>query len=696
MSERPAKRIRQACEPCRRKKTRCPGEKPICSHCSRLRQNCYYDDGSHNMTGRISIEKTPLPTPSRAQETNLTSSSDVSLEERLKSVEAQLAEVLANQASMSRSASRQISDSPALSHLEQAMGMPNIPRLSSRKLPPYEIITSVAKTYLLYCDCQPLPVFCRKGFVETLSERDPEVIFSVLALAIRFSEEEVFRDNKTELINGYLEAAQSIISGRIFGGQVELSTLQSLCLLSLVDFSNGNTRQASVHSSLAMSLAHNAGLTTESHAPLSDSLREERRRCFWSLFLLKRLHGAEFSVIDFAGEESFPWYPETTGKPLNPCHFTSRETPDISSPEFATSDTQDKGVIAYAIQLSEVWFKITRYARRRGNPSTLPPWSPQSDYALIMAQQMDFETRTSQIHRFKSAKFSQRSTEDLHANRDYWGPWLFIQFLYHTNLCLLNNPLLLSLRLKNIKSAIPEIFLQHISDLISSHASWVIKYIDMLEVKSFKVSDPFFAHCVAIIATIYLQECFAEDPIVRQEKRDNFDKCLRFIRDFKEWPHVSRMAEKLQRLCDTVSSTYTNLDAPPQTPNRSLLIDLGQFWEILEYSSSSEKPASARRLFGASLYSASIPTTHEISHASSLPEPTRVDRQDFEGSGSSSVNTSAVNVGEGGMVGQEQEFVHAPFQYSDDELAVLAESFFHHRGEGLGNLEDLWNAGNMS
>jgi hypothetical protein len=304
---------------------------------------------------------------------------------------------------------------------------------------------------------------------------------------------------------------------------------------------DGNTRQASVYSSLAMSLAHNAGLTTESSIPLSDTAREERRRCFWSLFLLKRLHGADFSVIDFSGEDNFPWYPETTGRPLSPGAIYDGDMPNASSPEFATPDTQDKGVVAYAIQLSEVWFKITRYARRRGNPSTLPPWSPQSDYALIMAQQMEFETRSSQAHRFKSAKFSQRTTEDLHANRDYWGPWLFIQFLYHTNLCLLNNPLLLSLRLKNIKSQIPEIFLQQVSDLVSSHARWIIRYIDMLEAKSFKVSDPFIAHCVAIIATIYLQESFAEDPVIRQQKRDSFDKCLKFIRDFKEWPHVMRI-----------------------------------------------------------------------------------------------------------------------------------------------------------
>ncbi|KAJ6151430.1 hypothetical protein N7470_007027 [Penicillium chermesinum] len=41
------KRTRQACAPCRshvsRKKARCPGEKPACSLCQRLRQRCSYE-----------------------------------------------------------------------------------------------------------------------------------------------------------------------------------------------------------------------------------------------------------------------------------------------------------------------------------------------------------------------------------------------------------------------------------------------------------------------------------------------------------------------------------------------------------------------------------------------------------------------------------------------------------------------------
>ncbi|KAI0160301.1 hypothetical protein GGR57DRAFT_457100 [Xylariaceae sp. FL1272] len=36
------RRSHHACIPCRRKKTRCPGERPACSSCSRLKQPCSY------------------------------------------------------------------------------------------------------------------------------------------------------------------------------------------------------------------------------------------------------------------------------------------------------------------------------------------------------------------------------------------------------------------------------------------------------------------------------------------------------------------------------------------------------------------------------------------------------------------------------------------------------------------------------
>lgn len=208
---------------------------------------------------------------------------------------------------------------------------------------------------------------------------------------------------------------------------------------------------------------------------------------------------------------------------------------------------------------------------------------------------MDFETRMPYIHRFKPARFSQRSTEELNDNRDYWGPWLFLQLVYHTNLCLLNHPLLLSLRLRNFQSVIPEIFLQHTSDLISSHASWIIHIIEMLDTKSFRVTDPFLGYCVAIVATIYLQESFVDDMEIRREKERSFGICLSFVRGLGEqWPHVSRIVCLLQHDFYSWLTQFNNLGGETPKTQRNCF---GYLYIIRQqrYSASNAKSWLAHR-----------------------------------------------------------------------------------------------------
>jgi hypothetical protein len=144
-------------------------------------------------------------------------------------------------------------------------------------------------------------------------------------------------------------------------------------------------------------------------------------------------------------------------------------------------------------------------------------------------------------------------------------------------------------------------------------------------------------------------------------------------------------------LSETVSSTHVASDVPTRQ-NRKLLIDLGQFFEVLEYASSSEVADSARRLFGPSLHSNFPASRKEMAQTSVLPEPTRVERQEFGNL------TPAAAVGEASNVQVDLEDMSdaafmGPLIYSDDELAVLAESFFHQRQEVDGN---WWNMDNLS
>ena len=116
----------------------------------------------------------------------------------------------------------------------------------STLLPPWDKVLAIGELYLVYCESQPLPLFHRGTFLLSLRDRDPEVIYSVLALSIRFSEE--YYQDSTDLINktnSYAEAARGLVMRRISEGPVEMSTLQSLCLLSLVDFTSKETQNTS-------------------------------------------------------------------------------------------------------------------------------------------------------------------------------------------------------------------------------------------------------------------------------------------------------------------------------------------------------------------------------------------------------------------------------------------------------------------
>ncbi|KAJ5136855.1 hypothetical protein N7448_005409 [Penicillium atrosanguineum] len=658
-TERPAKRVRQA-----RKKAKCPGEQPVCSLCARLRQQCVYADERRRPQlseepARLSVSEAPV---------------SHSLEDRLHSLEDKLGAVLDHLGASSR-------DEPSVGNESSAYLGPN----SSIILPSWDDITPIAELYLVFCESQPLPLFHRGSFLASLQTRDVEIIYAMLALSLRFSDAYHHRaSDLTELVNSYAEIARGLVMKRVSEGPVELSTLQCLCLLSLVDFTNGNTHRSSIHSSLAMNLARCSNLALEPRTPTSNILREERRRCFWSICLLKRLHGGDFSILDNP-DMGGPPFPHS---PTRPARVMS---PGPSTVEVRRSDIQDQGIMAYVIMLSEVFARTARYVRLHGRPSNVPPWSPHSEYSKIIALQMDLETRMPLTHRFKPANLSNRSTEELQTHREYWGPWFLNQFMYHTILCLLNHPLLLSLSLRTFRSTIPEIFLQHTSDLISSHTTWIIHFINYFEEKSFLVSDPLLGYSAAVVATIELQLSFTDNPTIREQKRETFTKCVQFVQQIgKMWPHMARLAQRLQHLEDAVSATY---QSDPEAHNQSLLIDLSKFWEILEYSSNSDAD-SARRLFGDSLYSGTPLMAAEVSQTSPLPAPTRIGEERASNYttpnfGANTAFPGAHDYHAGSLVSPQQ------LTLTNDEFSILATNFFSQGQEFLRGGDTWDNIGNF-
>ena len=71
--------------------------------------------------------------------------------------------------------------------------------------------------------------------MQTIDQRDPELLFAILALTSRFSGDTHLREYREDEL---VESSRSMVMQKVCEGTVELSTLQSLCLLSLVDFTS--------------------------------------------------------------------------------------------------------------------------------------------------------------------------------------------------------------------------------------------------------------------------------------------------------------------------------------------------------------------------------------------------------------------------------------------------------------------------
>jgi len=102
-------------------------------------------------------------------------------------------------------------------------------------MPPKDAILDVIDVYFQFCHMQPLWLFDRVDLANP-EECCEEVILSLLALALRYSSHAYFEGRSEKLTRKYAQLAREHVMFRIAHGNVQLPTLQSLCMLALANF----------------------------------------------------------------------------------------------------------------------------------------------------------------------------------------------------------------------------------------------------------------------------------------------------------------------------------------------------------------------------------------------------------------------------------------------------------------------------
>lgn len=297
-----------------------------------------------------------------------------------------------------------------------------------------------------------------------------------------------------------------------------------------------------LHIGLATTLSRCGGLDVEFHRTELTVARETRRRVFWSIQLLNQQYGPRNMHLNMLRDIERPRYMGINKDCMGEMGIVPPQLPqEIASP------AQVEGIWIYMVQLSTLWSEVQHYVSHCASGDPTPPWSLESGYSVIGAHLMNIETRFPTYHRWDSVKFMDHSTKDLHQNRGYWSPWVYLQFTYHAIHSVLNHPFLYSWRPEqSAQLAVPNTFWKTSSELALIHTTWTIRLIDLITEKNYQVSDPFIGHLVAIAATIQLYYCRAADPATRDSAQGKIDVCLKFLSQLAiKWPRCQAIVSSV-------------------------------------------------------------------------------------------------------------------------------------------------------
>lgn len=298
---------------------------------------------------------------------------------------------------------------------------------------------------------------------------------------------------------------------------------------------------------LASMLVSNVGQWTCA-AELRGATIEERNCCYWSVVLLQRLLGITAPLATSADVRSIP-YPNSCSMPQ--CALLR---PEVRRAYELAQD--DSGVMILVIEMSVEWLKVMSYIKDclSFTPDT-SPWLTSSRYASALAGVMSIETRLQPLHRYKHISFRDLALKDLEERREYWAPWLLSRFLYHTMICLLNHPLLVTLQLQS-KGNDSELFREQSSFYVARHVHWILHFIAFVEARKFRITDPVIGYCAAVVATIESQLIYSVDEVTAEKKQRNIQSCRRLIRSLA--PSYALMADLVWHSSkhDAASSVY--------------------------------------------------------------------------------------------------------------------------------------------
>lgn len=212
-------------------------------------------------------------------------------------------------------------------------------------------------------------------------------------------------------------------------------------------------------------------------ANLPNTEQEERRRVFWSLYLLDRLvscgRGRPPAIVDASCHLQLPceedvWAQGGRKKTLSLDQMTDRT---LFKPE-------KQGEFARLIAMAHIMGRCAQYMMQEFNiRSPHPPWESASDFAAIESDLLHAETYLELQFPLEQV-ISPHTTSEGAVDHKKTGPVIYSRAIFHLCHCLLYHPFLLRRRLEACVNPPPGSFLARAFKTSWQHAQEMVQLIN--------------------------------------------------------------------------------------------------------------------------------------------------------------------------------------------------------------------------
>ena len=308
--------------------------------------------------------------------------------------------------------------------------------------------------------------------------------------------------------------------------------LTTRCNDSLCETTAGKLRHGSawVKIGMAVRIAQDMGLMLEppAHIPYAD--QEERRRVFWSVYLLDRLVscgcGRPPAIVDACCQLQLPCEEHVWRQGLYQQTLTLDELASRTS-----QSNQRHGGFAHVIVMAYTVGWSAQYMLQEFNiRSRYPPWDPSSDFAAIEADLLHLEGRL-ELDKLLPEMLFPHTSPGGQVDWQCTGPLIFSRALFHLCYCMLAHPFLLRRRLEIGQISAPSSFLARMFDTAGRHAQKMIELFREANEHMCTFRSSFSGYCVLLAGSVAALHSYDEDYAVRQKAFNMLQEAILYLQD---------------------------------------------------------------------------------------------------------------------------------------------------------------------